>query len=115
MRNWDYRFCWLRDASITLLALTRAGYREEGRAWHSWLLRVAAGDPADLQAVYSVAGERRLTEVELPWLAGYQGAKPVRIGNGATEQLQLDIYGQVVNAMHHARRVGLDENGEQYE
>ncbi len=112
VRNWDYRFCWLRDASITLLALTRAGLREEARAWHSWLLRVAAGDPADLQAVYSVAGERRLTEVELPWLAGYQGARPVRIGNGATEQLQLDIYGQVVNAMHHARRVGLDENGE---
>jgi len=112
VRNWDYRYCWLRDAAITLLALTRAGFRDEAQAWHSWLLRVVAGDPGDLQAVYAVAGERRLTEVELPWLAGYQGAKPVRIGNQATEQLQLDIYGQVVNAMHHARRAGLEEGDE---
>jgi GH15 family glucan-1,4-alpha-glucosidase len=110
VRNWDYRYCWLRDAAITLLALTRAGFRDEAGAWHSWLLRVVAGDPADLQAVYAVAGERRLTEVELPWLSGYGGARPVRIGNKATEQLQLDIYGQVVNAMHHARRVGLEED-----
>jgi GH15 family glucan-1,4-alpha-glucosidase len=112
VRNWDYRYCWLRDAAITLLALTRAGFRDEAQAWHSWLLRVVAGDPADLQAVYAVAGERRLTEVELPWLSGYEGAKPVRIGNKATEQLQLDIYGQVVNAMHHARRAGLEGNDE---
>ncbi len=112
VRNWDYRYCWLRDAAFTLLALTRAGFRDEARAWHSWLLRVVAGDPADLQAVYGVAGERRLTEVELPWLAGYQGSKPVRIGNEAAEQFQLDVYGQVVNAMHHARRVGLEEDGE---
>ena len=110
VRNWDYRYCWLRDAAITLLALTRAGFRDEARAWHRWLLRVVAGDPADLQAVYAVAGERRLTEVELPWLSGYEGAKPVRIGNKATEQLQLDIYGQVVNAIHHARRAGLEED-----
>jgi GH15 family glucan-1,4-alpha-glucosidase len=112
VRNWDYRFCWLRDAAITLLALSRAGFREEAQAWHSWLLRVVAGNPVDLQVMYGVAGEPRLTEVELPWLAGYGGAKPVRIGNGAAEQLQLDIYGQVVNAMHHARRLGLDANGE---
>jgi GH15 family glucan-1,4-alpha-glucosidase len=112
VRNWDYRYCWLRDAAITLLALTRAGFRDEARAWHSWLLRVVAGDPADLQALYGVAGEPRLTEVELPWLSGYGGAKPVRIGNDAAEQFQLDIYGEVVNAMHHARRVGLDESGE---
>jgi GH15 family glucan-1,4-alpha-glucosidase len=112
VRNWDYRYCWLRDAAITLLALTRAGFRDEAEAWNSWLLRVAAGDPADLQAVYGVTGERRLTELELPWLSGYQEAKPVRIGNEAAAQFQLDVYGQVVNAMHHARRVGLDENGE---
>jgi GH15 family glucan-1,4-alpha-glucosidase len=112
VRNWDYRFCWLRDAAMTLLALTRAGFRDEAQAWHSWLLRVVAGDPADLQAVYAVAGERRLTELELPWLSGYEGAKPVRIGNGAAEQLQLDVYGQVVNTMHHARRVGLEDDGE---
>jgi GH15 family glucan-1,4-alpha-glucosidase len=111
-RNWDYRFCWLRDAAITLLALTRAGFRDEAEAWNSWLLRAVAGDPADLQVVYGVAGERRLTELELPWLDGYQGAKPVRIGNGATEQLQLDIYGQVVNTMHHARRAGLEAGDE---
>jgi GH15 family glucan-1,4-alpha-glucosidase len=112
VRNWDYRYCWLRDAAITLLALTRAGFRDEAEAWDSWVLRAVAGDPADLQAVYGVAGERRLTELELPWLAGYQGAKPVRIGNEATEQFQLDVYGQVVNTMHHARRAGLEDSGE---
>ena len=112
VRNWDYRYCWPRDAAITLLALTRAGFRDEAEAWSTWLLRTVAGDPADLQAVYGIAGERRLTELELPWLAGYQGAKPVRIGNDADGQLQLDVYGQVVNAMHHARRAGLADSGD---
>ena len=112
VRNWDYRYCWPRDAAITLLALTRAGFRDEAEAWNSWLLRAVAGDPADLQAVYGIAGERRLTELELPWLDGYQGAKPVRIGNEASEQFQFDVYGQVVNTMHHARRAGLEDSGE---
>ena len=112
VRNWDYRYCWLRDAAFTLLALTRAGYRDEAEAWNRWLVRTVAGDPTDVQIMYGVAGERRLTEVELPWLSGYQGAKPVRIGNEATEQLQLDVYGQVVNSIHHARRAGLEDNGD---
>src|ERR671910_45813 len=112
VRNWDYRYCWLRDAAFTLLALTRAGYRDEAMAWNQWLVRTVAGDPTDVQIMYGVAGERRLTEVELPWLSGYEGAKPVRIGNDATEQLQLDVYGQVVNSIHHARRAGLEDNGD---
>src|SRR5918995_2265961 len=112
VRNWDYRYCWLRDAAFTLLALTRAGYRDEAEAWNRWLVRTVAGDPTDVQIMYGVAGERRLTEVELPWLSGYEGAKPVRIGNDATEQLQLDVYGQVVNSIHHARRAGLEDNGD---
>ena len=112
VRNWDYRYCWLRDAAFTLLALTRAGYRDEAEAWNRWLVRTVAGDPTDVQIMYGVAGERRLTEVELPWLSGYEGAKPVRIGNEATEQLQLDVYGQVVNSLHHARRAGLEDNGD---
>jgi GH15 family glucan-1,4-alpha-glucosidase len=112
VRNWDYRYCWLRDAAVTLLALTRAGLREEAGAWHSWLLRAIAGDPADLQAVYGIAGERRLTELELPWLSGFEGSAPVRIGNGAAGQFQLDVYGEVVNTMHEARRAGLADNGE---
>jgi GH15 family glucan-1,4-alpha-glucosidase len=112
VRNWDYRYCWLRDAAITLLALTRAGFREEAQAWHSWLLRAIAGDPTDLQAVYGVAGERRLTELELPWLAGYENSTPVRIGNQAAGQFQLDVYGEVVNTIHQARRAGLEDNGE---
>src|SRR5918994_2039660 len=112
VRNWDYRYCWLRDAAFTLLALTRAGYRDEAMAWNQWLVRTVAGDPTDVQIMYGVAGERRLTEVELPWLSGYEGAKPVRIGNEATEQLQLDVYGQVVNSIHHARRAGLEDNGD---
>ena len=112
VRNWDYRYCWLRDAAFTLLALTRAGYRDEAAAWNSWLHRAIAGDPTDVQIMYGVAGERRLTEIELPWLSGYQGAKPVRVGNEATEQLQLDVYGQVVNSIHHARRAGLEDDGD---
>ncbi len=105
VRNWDYRYCWLRDAAFTLLALTRAGYRDEAEAWNQWLVRTVAGDPTDVQIMYGVAGERRLTEVELPWLSGYQGAKPVRIGNEATDQLQLDVYGQV-DEQHPPRETG---------
>jgi GH15 family glucan-1,4-alpha-glucosidase len=112
VRNWDYRYSWLRDAAITLLALTRAGFREEAQAWHAWLLRAIAGDPAELQAVYGVAGERRLPELELPWLAGYENSRPVRIGNEAAGQFQLDVYGEVVNTIHQARRTGLEDNGE---
>ncbi len=106
-RNWDYRFCWLRDATFTLLALIHAGYREEARAWSEWLRRSVAGSPAQLQTLYGLAGERRLTEWEAPWLGGYQGAKPVRIGNAASEQLQIDVFGEVVDALYEARRGGL--------
>ncbi|MGH3137923.1 MAG: glycoside hydrolase family 15 protein, partial [Gaiellaceae bacterium] len=108
VRNWDYRFCWLRDATLTLLALLRAGYIDEAGAWRDWLLRAIAGSPEDLQIMYGVAGERRLTEMELPWLAGYEGSQPVRVGNGASNQLQLDVYGEVVEALYRARRQGLE-------
>ena len=107
VRNWDYRFCWLRDATLTLLAFVRAGYTEEAGAWRDWLLRAIAGSPDDLQIMYGVAGERRLTEIELPWLEGYEGSRPVRIGNGASDQLQLDVYGEVVDALYQARKQGL--------
>ena len=108
VRNWDYRFCWLRDATLTLLALVRAGYIDEAGAWRDWLLRAIAGSADDVQIMYGVAGERRLTEMELPWLAGYEGSQPVRIGNGASDQLQLDVYGEVVEALYRARRQGLE-------
>jgi GH15 family glucan-1,4-alpha-glucosidase len=108
VRNWDYRYCWLRDATLTLLALIRAGYTDEARAWRDWLLRAIAGSPEDLQIMYGVAGERRLTEMELPWLAGYEGSQPVRVGNGASNQLQLDVYGEVVETLYRARRQGLE-------
>jgi GH15 family glucan-1,4-alpha-glucosidase len=108
VRNWDYRFCWLRDATLTLLALVRAGYIEEAGAWRDWLLRAIAGSPEEIQIMYGVAGERRLTEMELPWLVGYEGSQPVRIGNGASDQLQLDVYGEVVEALYRARKQGLD-------
>ena len=107
VRNWDYRYCWLRDATLTLLAFVRAGYVEEAGAWRDWLLRAIAGDPDDLQIMYGVAGERRLPEFELPWLAGYEGSLPVRVGNGASNQLQLDVYGEVIEALYRARRQGL--------
>ena len=107
VRNWDYRICWLRDATFTLYALMSAGYAEEARAWRNWLLRAAAGDPSQLQILYGIAGERRLPEMELNWLAGYEGSRPVRIGNAAAEQLQLDVYGEVMDAMHVSRCVGL--------
>ena len=112
VRNWDYRYCWLRDAAVTLLALTRAGFRAVANDWLSWLLRAVAGDPADVQVLYGVAGERRLTELELPWLPGFEGSTPVRIGNEAAEQFQLDVYGEVVYTIHEARRAGLVDNGE---
>jgi GH15 family glucan-1,4-alpha-glucosidase len=107
VRNWDYRYCWLRDATLTLLALVRAGYVEEAGAWRDWLLRAIAGSPEDLQIMYGVAGERRLTELELPWLSGYEGSQPVRVGNGASDQRQLDVYGEVVDALYRSRSRGL--------
>jgi GH15 family glucan-1,4-alpha-glucosidase len=112
VRNWDYRFCWLRDATFTLYALMMGGFIEEARAWREWLLRAVAGAPPQIQIMYGLAGERRLTELELDWLPGYEGAAPVRIGNAAHQQLQLDIYGEVMDALHVARREGLpsDEN-----
>ncbi|MHB8641314.1 MAG: glycoside hydrolase family 15 protein [Gaiellaceae bacterium] len=112
VRNWDYRYCWLRDATLTLLALISAGYSEEADAWRLWLLRAAAGDPADLQILYGVAGERRLEELELGWLSGYEGSTPVRIGNLASEQLQLDVYGEVMDALYQARKHGLGSSPE---
>ncbi|MFI7496935.1 glycoside hydrolase family 15 protein [Streptomyces sp. NPDC049687] len=107
VRNWDYRYCWLRDSTLTLGALLSAGYQDEAEAWRDWLLRAVAGDPADLQIMYGLAGERRLPEVELPWLSGYTGSRPVRIGNAAVNQLQLDVYGEVMDSMALARASGL--------
>jgi GH15 family glucan-1,4-alpha-glucosidase len=107
VRNWDYRYCWLRDATLTLLAFLNAGYVDEANEWRQWLLRTAAGDPADLQIMYGVSGERRLTELELGWLDGYEGSRPVRIGNRASEQLQLDVYGEVLEALFQGRAHGL--------
>jgi GH15 family glucan-1,4-alpha-glucosidase len=108
VRNWDYRYCWLRDATQTLLSLLGAGYKTEAHAWRDWLLRAIAGDPADLQMMYGVAGERRLIEVELPWLSGYEGSQPVRVGNAACVQLQLDVFGEVADALFEARVLGLE-------
>ncbi|HVM58602.1 MAG TPA: glycoside hydrolase family 15 protein [Gaiellaceae bacterium] len=106
-RNWDYRYCWLRDATLALLTLLNAGHEDEAARWRRWLLRAVAGDPAALQIMYGVAGERRLTELELPWLAGYERSTPVRIGNAASEQLQIDVYGEVMDALYQARVHGL--------
>ncbi len=106
-RNWDYRYCWLRDATITLLALMRCGFYDEARAWRVWLERALAGSPDQAQILYGVAGERRVPEMELDWLPGYEGASPVRIGNKAVGQLQIDVYGEVMNALHLARVGGL--------
>ncbi|HYZ31134.1 MAG TPA: glycoside hydrolase family 15 protein [Crenalkalicoccus sp.] len=106
-RNWDYRFCWLRDATLTLFALMDTGYTEEAASWREWLLRAAAGSPDDLQIMYGLAGERRLDEWEVPWLPGYEGSGPVRIGNAAFGQLQLDVYGEVVDALYHGRKLGI--------
>ena len=106
-RNWDYRYCWLRDATITLEALLRTGYTQEATAWRTWLGRAIAGDPADVQIMYGVAGERRLAEWEAEWLPGYEGSVPVRIGNAAVQQRQLDVYGEVVDALCLAARSGI--------
>jgi GH15 family glucan-1,4-alpha-glucosidase len=106
-RNWDYRFCWLRDATLTLLAFMHAGYFEEAQAWRDWLHRAVAGRPDQIQIMYGLAGERHLREWEADWLPGYRGARPVRVGNAAHAQLQLDVYGEVMDALHHARQGGL--------
>ncbi|WP_240139831.1 glycoside hydrolase family 15 protein [Streptomyces sp. MUM 178J] len=110
VRNWDYRYTWLRDAAITLSSLLRTGYREEARAWREWLLRAVAGDPENLQIMYGIAGERELGEAELDWLPGYEGSVPVRVGNGAAHQLQLDVYGEVTEALHLAHMTGLSRS-----
>jgi GH15 family glucan-1,4-alpha-glucosidase len=107
VRNWDYRYTWLRDATFTLYALLLSGYREEACAWREWLLRAIAGSPEQLQIMYGVAGERRISELTLDWLPGYAGSAPVRIGNAAVTQHQLDIYGEIMDALHQARRVGI--------
>ncbi|ARP69590.1 glucoamylase [Streptomyces pluripotens] len=107
VRNWDYRYCWLRDSTLALGALLAAGYQEEAQAWRDWLLRAVAGDPADLQIMYGVAGERRLSETELPWLPGFAGSTPVRTGNGAVDQFQLDVYGEVMDTLSLARGADL--------
>ena len=106
-RNWDYRYCWLRDATLTLLSFMNAGYYDEARAWRDWLHRAAAGSPSQLQIMYGIAGERLLNEWEVPWLPGYGGAKPVRIGNAAAGQLQLDVFGEVMDTLHQGRLGGL--------
>lgn len=109
-RNWDYRFCWLRDATLVLLGAMHAGYFEEAQAWRDWLLRAVAGSPEQLQIMYGVAGERRLTEWIAPWLPGYENSAPVRIGNAAHSQLQLDVFGEIMDVHHQARRSGLSTN-----
>jgi GH15 family glucan-1,4-alpha-glucosidase len=110
-RNWDYRFCWLRDATFTLLALMNSGYTEEAAAWHNWLLRAVAGSSANMQIMYGIMGERRLLEWQAGWLPGYEGAQPVRIGNAAHAQVQLDVYGELIDAFHQSRvaKLELDE------
>lgn len=109
VRNWDYRHCWLRDSTLTLGALLSCGYQEEAEAWRDWLLRAAAGDPADLQIMYGLAGERRIPEYDLPWLSGYADSRPVRVGNDAVRQLQLDVYGEVMDSVFVSRRSGLPD------
>jgi GH15 family glucan-1,4-alpha-glucosidase len=107
VRNWDYRYCWIRDSSLILQAFLRTGYREEAARWHDWLLRAVAGDPSRMQIMYGLAGERRLTETELDWLPGYEESAPVRIGNGAWDQVQLDIYGEVMTSFYLSRKADL--------
>lgn len=110
VRNWDYRYCWLRDATFSLYSLLISGYKDEARAWRDWLLRAIAGDPSRLQILYGPAGERRVEEYELDWLPGYEGSKPVRIGNAAHGQFQLDVYGEVIDSMHQARVAGIEQD-----
>jgi GH15 family glucan-1,4-alpha-glucosidase len=109
-RNWDYRYCWLRDATLVLLGAMHAGYYEEAQAWRDWLLRAVAGSPDQLQIMYGIGGERRLTELTAPWLPGYENSAPVRIGNAAHSQLQLDVFGEIMDVQHQARRSGLATN-----
>jgi glucoamylase len=111
-RNWDYRYCWLRDAALTILAFDNFDCRQEAAAWRRWLLRAVAGDPGDVQIMYGINGARHLVEWEADWLPGYQGAKPVRIGNAAYGQLQLDVYGEVMDALHVSRECGITETGD---
>jgi GH15 family glucan-1,4-alpha-glucosidase len=108
VRNWDYRFCWVRDATLVLQSLMHAGYMEEAAAWRDWLLRAVAGSPAEMQIMYGPAGERRLTELELDWLPGYEGSAPVRIGNAASNQFQLDVHGELMDALMQAREGGIE-------
>ena len=110
VRNWDYRYCWLRDATFTIYSLMTAGYTEEACAFRDWLLRAVAGDPAHLQIMYGAAGERRLHEYEVDWLPGYEGSTPVRVGNAAHQQYQLDVYGEIIDSMHQSRHMGIDED-----
>ncbi|MCU0702731.1 MAG: glycoside hydrolase family 15 protein [Fimbriiglobus sp.] len=110
-RNWDYRYCWLRDATFTLAALLQCGFKDEARAWRDWLLRAVAGRGDELQIMYGLAGERRLGETTLPWLPGYEGSRPVRTGNGAYNQFQLDVFGEVMDCLHLARRSGMTDDG----
>jgi GH15 family glucan-1,4-alpha-glucosidase len=109
-RNWDYRYCWLRDATLTLQVLRESGFDEEAQDWRDWMVRAVAGSPDKVQIMYGLAGERHLKEWELDWLSGYEGSKPVRIGNAAVEQLQLDVYGEISGTMHHARKGELSEH-----
>lgn len=111
-RNWDYRYCWLRDATLALIAFMKAGFRNEAMAWRDWLLRAVAGEPSQHQIMYGIAGERRLLEWEVPWLTGYENSSPVRVGNAASTQLQLDVYGAVADAVHHARKSAMDPSKE---
>ncbi|HKS98642.1 MAG TPA: glycoside hydrolase family 15 protein [Rugosimonospora sp.] len=114
-RNWDYRYCWLRDSTYTLQALQAAGYAEEAKAWRDWLLRAVAGDPEQLQIMYAIDGTRRLPEIELPWLSGYADSRPVRVGNAAADQLQLDVYGEVLDGLHLARQAGIGRRDEAWD
>jgi len=107
VRNWDYRYCWLRDATLTLLALMGSGHYDEARSWREWLVRAVAGSPEQMQIMYGLGGERRLPELEVPWLAGYEGSRPVRVGNAAAAQLQLDVYGELMDALYQACKGGL--------
>lgn len=115
VRNWDYRYCWLRDSALTLLALLNGGYRDEAEGWRRWLLRAVAGHPQQLQVLYGLGGERWLPEFEIPWLSGYAGSRPVRIGNAAADQLQLDIYGELLDTLHAAREAALQPHTEAWE
>jgi GH15 family glucan-1,4-alpha-glucosidase len=114
-RNWDYRYCWLRDSTYTLQALLAAGYVAEAKAWREWLLRAVAGDPSQLQIMYGLDGSRRLPEYELPWLSGYEGSAPVRVGNAAADQLQLDVWGEVLDGLFLAREAGLASNADAWD